>query len=193
MRMRCFSCHTLSLTVLCNKCRYELFKPTIKIRQIGTLSVVSFYRYSTIESLLLSKHKPEGFRIFKYLAKITTEPFVEKFLSESDSSINIIGVDEKVKNGYSHVACLTKHMKRDRSTVLHSSLISQNSINYAGKSLQYRMNNPRDFSYSGFSDIDAILVDDIITTGITLQEAERTLRQSGVNVLFALTIADAKE
>jgi len=191
--MRCFSCYAISKKILCKKCRLELFTPTVKIRKIGTLDVVSFYRYSTIESLLLSKHKPEGFRIFRYLAEVTMQPFIDKFLKESDSSIHIIGVDEKIKNGYSHVACLTHKMKRDRSTILHSSLISQNSINYAGKTLQFRLNNPRDFIYSGIEDIDAILVDDIVTTGITLQEAEQTLKKSRVNVLFALTIADARD
>lgn len=121
------------------------------------------------------------------------QPFIDKFLKESDSPIHIIGVDEKIKNGYSHVACLTQKMKRDRSTILHASLISKNSISYAGKTLQYRLDNPRNFVYSGPKDIDAILVDDIITTGITLQEAKQTLTESRVNVLFALTIADAKD
>ena len=178
---------------MCRKCRHELFAPTVGIRQIGTLDVVSFYKYSNIETLLLSKHKPEGFRIFRYLAEITMQPFVDKFLKESNSAVHIIGVDEKVKNGYSHVACLTEKMKRDRAIVLHSSLISQNSISYAGKPLQYRLDNPRDFLYTGVGDIDAILVDDIITTGITLQEAEQILKNSRVNILFALTIADARD
>ena len=191
--MRCYSCNNISIKILCKECRYKLFAPTIKIRHIGTLDVVSFYRYSTIESLLLSKHKPEGFRIFRYLAEITMRPFMDNFIKQSDSSVHIIGVDERVKNGYSHVACITEKMKRDRAMVLHSSLISQNSTSYAGKSLQYRLDNPRDFLYTGKKDIDAILVDDIITTGITLQEAEHTLRKSRVNVLFALTLADARE
>lgn len=121
------------------------------------------------------------------------QPFIDKFLKESDSYVYIIGVDEKIKGGYSHVASLTKDMKRDRSKVLHSSLMSQNSISYAGKTLQYRLNHPREFLYSGHRDIDAILVDDIVTTGITLQEAEDTLNMSSVNVLFALTLADARE
>jgi competence protein ComFC len=41
--------------------------------------------------------------------------------------------------------------------------------------------------------VHAILVDDIITTGITLQEAQKVLMQHGVNVLFALTLADVEE
>jgi len=59
--------------------------------------------------------------------------------------------------------------------------------------LDFRLENSRDFRYSGKSDIEAILVDDTITTGITLQEAYILLEKYNVNVLFALTLADAKE
>jgi competence protein ComFC len=66
-------------------------------------------------------------------------------------------------------------------------------VNYSGKSLQFRLEHPRDFVYKGKSNIDVILVDDIITTGITLQEAQKVLMTHGVNVLFALTLADVEE
>ena len=84
-------------------------------------------------------------------------------------------------------------MKKKHAIPLHSSLLAQNRVNYSGKSLQYRLSNPRDFLYTGKHNIDAILVDDIITTGITLQEAQQVLEQNSVNVLFALTLADVEE
>ena len=37
-----------------------------------------------------------------------------------------------------------------------------------------------------------ILVDDIVTTGTTILEARDTLQKAGVDVLFALVLADAK-
>lgn len=191
--MRCFSCHGLSIRSLCSACREEFFVPTIGTRQVGTLDVVSFFRYSTIEPLLLHKHKPEGYRIFRDLAEMTMKPFIQNFTLEDDSPLVIIGIDETVKNGYSHIACLTHSMKTAVARPLHASLLSQNSVRYAGKTLQYRLDHPRDFRYSGEEGVDAILIDDIITTGITLQEAQATLQAHGVNVLFALTLADARE
>lgn len=155
--------------------------------------MISFYRYSTIESLLLLKHKPEGYRVFRDLAEMTIKPFIRNFVENDPSSVSIVGIDEQIKNGYSHVACMTEKMKTAYSKPLHASLLSQNSVRYAGKTLQYRLNNPRNFKYSGNEKIDVILVDDIITTGITLQEAQQTLLASNVNVLFALTLADAQE
>ena len=71
--------------------------------------------------------------------------------------------------------------------------MAQNRVNYSGKSLQFRLENPREFFYTGKSNIDVILVNDIITTGITLQEAQKVLMSHGVNVLFALTLVDVEE
>ncbi len=58
--------------------------------------------------------------------------------------------------------------------------------------LDFRLDNPRGFVYNGLSDIDVILVDDIITTGLTIQEAKEKLEDNGVRVLFAITLADAR-
>ena len=191
--MRCFSCSKLSLPILCKTCVSQLFVPSMSTRKVGTLDVISFFKYSDIERLLHSKHKPEGYRIYKALAKMTMKPFIAEFVESDDRDVYIVGIDEYVKSGYAHVALLTRAMKTNYSIPQHSSLLAKNRVNYSGKSLQFRLENPRDFVYRGKSNIDVILVDDIITTGITLQEAQKVLIEHGVNVLFALTLADVEE
>ncbi len=191
--MRCFSCSKLSLNIICKTCKEQLFVPTVSTRKVGTLDVISFFKYSTLESLLHSKHKPEGYRIYKALAKMTMKPFIEEFVESDDRDVYIVGIDEHVKSGYAHVALLTRAMKTKYSIPQHSSLMAQNRVNYSGKTLQYRLEHPRNFIYTGKSDIDVILVDDIVTTGITLQEAQKVLMAHGANVLFALTLADVEE
>ena len=191
--MRCFSCSKLSLKIICKTCTEHLFVPTISTRKVGTLDVISFFQYSTIEALLHSKHKPEGYRIYKALANMTMKPFIKEFVESDERDVYIVGVDEYVKSGYAHVALLTRSMKTKFSIPQYSSLMAQNRVNYSAKSLQFRLENPRDFLYTGKSNIDVILVDDIITTGITLQEAQKVLISHGVNVLFALTLADVEE
>ena len=181
------------MSILCKTCKDQLFRTTIGTRTIGTLDVISFYKYSALESLLLTKHKPEGYRIYKALAEMTVKPFIEEFVEADDRVVYIVGVDEYVKSGYAHVALLTRAMKTKTSKPLHASLMAQNRVNYSGKDLQFRLANPRNFTYTGKPNIDVILVDDIITTGITLQEAQKVLIQHGVNVLFALTLADVEE
>jgi len=80
-------------------------------------------------------------------------------------------------------------MKMKNVKVQHAKLMANNKVNYSGKNLQFRLENPRDFSYIGKKDIEVILVDDIVTTGTTLKEATQLLKQNGVEVLFALTLA----
>ena len=191
--MRCYSCAKLSFKIICNACKKNLFPTTIGTRTVGTLDVIYFYKYTHLESLLLTKHKPEGYRVYKALSRMTLKPFIEEFLEADDRTVYIVGVDEYVKSGYAHVGVLTHQMKSKTSIPQHAALMAQNRVNYAGKSLQFRLENPRNFDYIGKKDVDVILVDDIITTGITLQEAQKVLTQSGVNVLFALVLADVEE
>ncbi len=191
--MRCYSCSKLSFKIICQTCINQLFTLQMSTRKVGTLDVISFFKYSSLETLLHSKHKPEGYRIYKALAQMTMKPFIEEFVESDERDIYIVGIDETVKSGYAHVALLSRAMKTKSSFPLHSSLMAQNRVNYSGKSLQFRLENPRDFVYTGKSNIDVILVDDIITTGITLQEAQKVLMSHGVNVLFALTLADVEE
>ncbi|HIQ28094.1 MAG TPA: ComF family protein [Sulfurovum sp.] len=191
--MRCFSCASLSFKIICKMCETQLFVPNITKRTVGTLEVISFFKYSTLEDLLLTKHKPEGHRIYRELSKITVQPFIKKFAENYKKDVYIIGIDENVASGYSHVALLTQSMKREYVKPLHGALMARNKVKYSGKSLEFRLWYSRAFVYKGKNNIDAILVDDIITTGITLQEAYNVLTQSGVNVLFALTLADVEE
>lgn len=190
--MRCLSCHQLSFYTFCKKCQARLLKPSVTKRTIGSLEVYSFFKYQHIEDLLLTKHTAQGFQVYNALAKLSFKPFIEKFMQKDPRELYVVGVDEDIKSGYSHVALLTHAMHHKNVKVLHAKLMAKNPIKYAGKSLQYRLENPREFEYKGISNIEVILVDDIITTGTTLKEAQEVLKKSGVEVLFALTLADVE-
>jgi len=167
-------------------------KPTVTKRTINGLDVYSFFKYQHIQDLLLTKHTPQGFNIYRALAKLSFGPFIENFMEKDPREIYVVGIDENVKSGYSHVALLTHEMSHKNVKVLHGRLMAQNHVNYSGKKLQYRLENPRDFIYSGLKDIEVILIDDIITTGTTLKEAKQVLENHGVNVLFSLTLANVE-
>jgi len=167
----------------------RLLKPTITKRSIDGLEIYSFFNYRNIEDLLLTKHTTQGFRVYNALARVSFAPFIKTFMKEQGGRIDILGIDEDVKSGYSHVALLTHSMKSKNVRVFHAQLMAQNSVKYAGKSLQFRRENPRGFHYRGLKGIEVILVDDIVTTGITLTEARDVLKKNGVEVLFALTLA----
>ncbi len=190
--MRCLSCEELSLKAICKRCETTLFSPNIRDRTVGTLQVYSFYKYQDIENFIQTKYYPMGYRVYKELAKITTREFIKEFTKHLTEKIYIIGVDEHVKYGYSNVSILMQSMKTKLTTPIYGKLIAQNKINYAGKNLEFRLSHPRDFRYYGEDNITAILVDDIITTGTTLQEAYNVLISHNVTVLFALTLSDVE-
>ena len=190
--MRCISCHKLSMATFCQQCQDRLLKPTVTKRTINGLDVYSFFKYQHIQDLLLTKHTPQGFKIYKALAKLSFKLFIDNFIEKDPREVYVLGIDENIKSGYSHVALLTHEMSHKHVKVLHGKLMARNLVNYSGKKLQYRLENPRDFDYTGFKDIEVILVDDIITTGTTLKEAKQVLEKHGVKVLFALTLADVE-
>ncbi len=192
--MICLNCSKFSLKAICDSCKNSYLKPKITYREVGNLEVISFFEYLAISDFIKSKYKINGYRIYKYFAKEFFAPFIKSYKSNINTPIYLIGVDEDIQRGFSNVAILTHFASKLSDTkALHNSLIAKNRVIYAGKSLEFRLNNPRNFKYNGLSDIEAILIDDVVTTGLTLQEANRILKKSGVNIHFALTLANAKD
>jgi competence protein ComFC len=83
---------------------------------------------------------------------------------------------------------LARHLNSPCIKPLYNTLKASNIVKYAGKDLEFRQKNPRKFVYKGASNIDVILIDDLITTGATILEAKKVLKKHNVNVLFALTL-----
>jgi len=184
--LRCHSCRRLSLSLICSECRQLYLQPKLQIRKLSSgLDVISFYSYQDIEPFLLTKHLPHGWFIYRILAKETF-----KFLSKIDNKVFVIPVDDYLSSSYSHTAILTKELKSYGYLPIYNRLQATNRVSYSGKSLSFRLANPREFEYKGPKSIDAVLVDDIVTTGTTLQEAYNTLKRYEVNVNFAFVLAD---
>jgi len=193
--MRCFSCDSLSLRPLCKECEDKFLVPDMIETEVGNLEVVSFFDYYLTVDLVKSKYISSGYRLYKFFAKKYFAPFIKAYVENLDNKkIYLIGIDEDVSRGYSNVALLSHFGSKSAGVkALHNKLIAKNRVQYAGKPLEFRLENPRDFVYTGPKNIDAILIDDTTTTGTTLEQAHAVLKQSGVNVHFALTLANAKE
>jgi len=190
--MYCLLCGNFSFNHICKKCKKEFLKPSLYKRVIDSdFEVYSFYKYSAIKNLILTKHKFVGYFIYHILARESFQKFAKEF--KFTDQIYSFACDDHIKSGYSHTAILNKYLNSTFIKPVYSVLRAQNQVNYSGKSLQFRESNPRNFKYSYRSNIDAIIVDDIITTGTTIKEAKKTLEANGVNLLFALTLADARE
>lgn len=188
--MKCMLCESLALTHICDSCQKTFLTPSIYKRKIlNNIEVISFYKYSDIKNLLFTKHTDLGYYIYNILALNSFAKFATEF--QHTDAITSIAVDDNVKSGYSHTAILNKTLKSKYIKPQFNKLRAKNDISYSGKSKEFRLLNPRDFSFKDETTKDIILVDDIITTGLTLTQATQSIQNSQKEVLFCLTLADA--
>ncbi len=189
-KIKCFTCSNFSFSVICRECQKRLLKPNLYIRELSCgVKIYSFYK-EEIKELIYSKYRIYGSAIYKILAQNSMKKFAENF--EYQNRVYAIPIDDNPKKGFSQEAILAKTLKSKNIKPIYNALRATNQINYAGKSLNFRLRNPRNFIYNYKKNIDVILVDDIVTTGVTISEASTILEQNSVNILFALTLIDAK-
>lgn len=189
--MRCMLCEGLSLFHICTPCQRLYLTPRLHQRTIlGSLPVYSFYPYSDIEPLLLTKHTDLGYYMYSILAKNSLKMFAQTW--RYPQRVASLGVDDGAKSGYSHTAVLNKALKSPNIIPYYGKLRASHQYQYAGKSVQERLENPRKFIYQPFREEEVILVDDIVTTGATLSEAVNTLARHHKKVILCLTLSDAE-
>lgn len=183
-------CGNWAFSHICGACRKNQLLPSLYTRNIlGKLPVHSFYRYEEIETLLLTKHTDLGYYIYSILADTAFKPFAAAF--EYDARVAVVGLDDHTRHGYSHTALLAKAMKTSILKPRYSRLRDRSGVRYSGRDFQYRLTHPRVFRLGAFPEKQVILVDDILTTGLTMTQGVETLRSEGKEVLFCLALADA--
>lgn len=166
-------------------------QPSIKHRKLSNkLDVYSFFSYDDVAMLLHTKHDPIGYRIFQILAKQSMRKFAKTY--DCHAPIAAIGIDDHVRHGYSHTAILTRGMRSKCIRARYGVLRAASTVSYAGKSFEFRLANPRNFALKTFPETEVILIDDIVTSGLTLTQAAEVLRSHGKVVRFALVVGDAE-
>ena len=187
--MRCQLCLNISWHPLCRNCLDTILVPTPNKRVLeDDLVVYSVYSYKDIKNLLHTKHTYQGAKIFAQLTKHALLPLVKTFTCKDVFSLPI---DDHTRSGYSHSAIIAREL-RGQIEPIYGKLRAKNKTRYSGQSLNTRVKNRRDFSLTCKENLDVILIDDIVTTGNTLKEANTICKAKNINVLFALTLANAK-
>ncbi|MDF1874617.1 ComF family protein [Sulfurimonas sp. SAG-AH-194-I05] len=188
--MKCLLCESFSLLHICSTCQEIFLTPSLSKRTIQNIEVISFYKYQDIKNLLHTKHTDLGYYIYTILAKNSFTKFAQEF--NFTQKLQAIAIDDKSDENYSHTAILNKALKSKYIKPQYNILRAKNSVSYSGKNKEFRLINPRDFQLKKFKGNEVILVDDIITTGTTLNEAITVMKLSKKEVLFCLTLADAE-
>ncbi len=190
--MKCITCEKISFSHICKNCQELFLAPSFYKRKVFGVDVFSFYKYEDIKDFLHTKHTDLGYYIYNILAKNSFAKFAKEFKYEKQ--LVSLSIDDKVKaSSYSHTAILNKHLRSTYIQPLFGKIKAKNDVSYSGKSKEFRLKNKRDFVLKDFNSDLVILVDDIITTGLTLTEAISTLKTYKKEVAFCLTLADARE
>ncbi|RXJ75704.1 phosphoribosyltransferase [Arcobacter sp. F155] len=188
--MKCLSCETFSLNIICKTCQEKLLTPSFHKRELADgFYNYSFYSFTEIEEFLTSKYYFHGDRVFNTLGKLSFKKFAQNF--EFKQLVYSIGIDEHTRHEFSQTAILSKHLKSKYIKPLYGKCKATNIVKYAGKDLEFRKKNKRKFDIK-VSNKSIILVDDLITTGTTILEAKKACEEKNNQVLFCLTLADAK-
>ncbi len=183
-------CKNMSLQIICKDCQKNLLIPSFNKREISSdFYNYSFYPLSEIENLINSKYYFHGDRVFNILAKLSFKKFAQNF--NFDKEVLALSIDDHTRHEFSHTAILAKHLQSKYIKPKYNSLKATNIVKYAGRDLEFRQKNPRKFK-TNIQNQTVILCDDIITTGTTILEAKRILEKNNNQVLFSLTLADAK-
>lgn len=189
--MLCLTCKNLSFQIICKDCQTNLLTPSFHKREIedGFFNY-SFYSLSELEDLISSKYYFHGDRVFNLLAKLSFAKFASNFTFTSQ--VFAIPIDDHTRHDFSHTAILAKHLNSQFITPKYNSLKATNIVKYAGKDSEFRQKNPRKFEVTNITNQMTILCDDLITTGATIKQAKKALEKKNNQVLFSLTLADAK-
>lgn len=189
--MRCFTCQSLSFQAICKDCQESFLVSTFHKRELQSdFFVYSFYKFDEVKELLNTKYQFYGDRVFKILTKNCMKKFALNFFFTN--KVFAIPIDDHTFHQFSQTAILAKSLKSQYIKPIFNTLKATKRVKYAGKNLEFRRKNKREFVYKGESNIQVILVDDVVTTGLTILEAKECLEQNGCEVLFALTLSDAK-
>ncbi len=187
--MRFLLCESLSFTHICKSCQITYLTPSIYKRKLdNNIEVISFYKYEEIKDLLHTKHTDIGYYFYKILAQNSFKIFAQNF--NYIKKIISIAIDDNPKDKYSHTAILNHSLKSKSIKPIYSKLRATSSVTYSGQTKEFRLNNPRNFELLEFSEKSIILVDDIITTGSTLNQAITLLHNKNKEVLFCIVLTD---
>ncbi|MDR2153278.1 MAG: ComF family protein [Helicobacteraceae bacterium] len=187
--MRCLLCAKLSLSFICRECR-EAIEVNPRLHNLRDLRAITFYDYDDIAPLTNAKYYPFGSFALKQLAIKAFKPFFSEL--KLDNKAALIPIDDRVGAWYSHSAVLAKFGAAGIVTPRFGRLRARSKDKYAGQTLAFRQSRPRRFVFKDFEERDAILLDDLITTGTTLLEAGETLEKNGKTALFAVALTRAQ-
>ena len=193
---RCYGCNSLGISI-CTACRSEWIPHYYKT-QIKTLNIHSAIMYTPTASKIILAAKENGLQGADDLLIAAIEHVLNK--AQLDKGyFTLVPVpsskQSQRRRGRSFVVDLTRAISRHTGIAVNDCLqISRRVSDQAGLTrIQRSANMHEAFSLKPGAILrgDAIVIDDVVTTGATLQEAARALNSQGFHAFGSVCAVTA--
>ena len=198
---RCYGCNILGVNI-CSTCRREWI-PHYYRTHANTLNVHSAVIYSSIASKIILAAKENGLQgaddlLIAAIVHVLNKAQLGKNISNKDCFTLVPVPSSKQsqrRRGRSFVVDLTRAISRHTGITVNDCLqISRRVSDQAGLTRTQRSANMHHaFSLKPGAILrgDAIVIDDVVTTGATLQEAARALNSQGFHAFGSVCAVTA--
>ena len=191
IKNHCLQCgHPLPQMQLCGKC-------LVNINPINVTIPAFIYQDNIKNAILQIKHQ-QGLHLLQSLAKLMLQKIITTLNSKIILPQALIAVpSHRCKlwhKGYNQSLELTKQLTKLTSitNLSHSVIKTRNTLDQASLSLKQRkLNLTNCFAVKSNLPSHIAIIDDVITTGITVKELASTLKNCGVDKVDVWCLAKA--
>jgi len=180
---RCYICHASTIDfAVCARCR-----PSSKLRRVYVRSELSGTPKQLVHGLKYSNVQSVA---------VIMANFMTQILPESSSSLIVpvpTATSRLRRRGYDHTELIAASISRVIGVVKVSALVRLSQTSQVGSRRSLRVSQLKDayrIARTGsLVDAHVLLIDDVITTGATLESAAACLKDEGVKTVDAIVFA----
>ena len=192
---RCFGCRELGYSI-CSQCR-KLWNPHLYKSRILDLAVYSAIPYSPVAKNILLSAKEQNIKSADQLVKIALSASLQE-LFQKHASCALVPIPSRRssnrRRGRDFINELAISVAKDFGVAVlplleHQRIIrDQSKLNIAGRRENLAMAlSVKPSFHRNYSGENVVILDDLITTGATINEANRALTRGGFKVQAAAT------
>ena len=192
---RCFGCRELGYSI-CSKCR-KLWNPHLYQSRFSNFAVYSAIPYSPVAKNILLAAKEQGIKSADQLVRSALRASLQEVFQRYPSCALVpipSGRSANRRRGREFINEMAKSVARDFGVAVlplleHQRIVrDQSKLNIAGRRENLAMAlSIRSEFLGNYSGENVVILDDLVTTGATINEANRALTRGGFEVQAAAT------
>ena len=183
---KCIICGVEGFLGICSKCKSEIKR----VHQQEEIMAYGYYG-GVLKKLILNLKYHKSFIAGKVLADLLCQIIIEKKLSIDCICYVPISKDSLKKRGFNQCSVLAKNISSILDIPVIDCLVKVKETKLLGK--EERMKNILDaFEIKNKEKLfkkNILLIDDVYTTGATINECKKNIEKCNINKIYLLTIA----